>query len=245
MGHFGRDKTYAMLSTHYFWPKMKRDVERLLNRCTTCLQAKSTSYPYGLYMHLPIPKSPWSDISMDFVLGFPRTKNGKDCIFVLVDRFSKMAHFIPCNRTDDASHIATLFFREIVRFAWNTKGNRVGPGRQVPELPMEISHGQVGSKAPIFIIIAPANRRTNRSGQSKPRDTPTSPNQEEPQEFGRMHSTCGICIQSSQAFRHQDESMQGRLRFRALHRARHPTTITTSTCQHGFRQARRLHQEHP
>ena len=115
MGHFGRDKTYAMLSTHYFWPRMFCDVARLVRRCTTCLQAKSTTYPYGLYTPLPIPHVPWSDISMDFVLGLPRTKNNKDSIFVVVDRFSKMAHFIPCNRTDDASHIANLFFRDIVR----------------------------------------------------------------------------------------------------------------------------------
>jgi hypothetical protein len=115
MGHFGRDKTYELLADNFYWPKMRRDVERLVQRCVTCHKVKSKLNPHGLYIPLPVPSVPWEDISMDFVLGLPKTKRGRDSIFVVVDRFSKMAHFIPCNKSDDASHIATLFFRKIVR----------------------------------------------------------------------------------------------------------------------------------
>ena len=115
MGHFGVKKTEDVLAAHFFWPKMRRDVERFVARCTTCQKAKSRLNPHGLYMPLPVPSVPWEDISMDFVLGLPRTKKGRDSIFVVVDRFSKMAHFIPCHKTDDAANIADLFFREIIR----------------------------------------------------------------------------------------------------------------------------------
>nr|XP_027062888.1 uncharacterized protein LOC113689295 [Coffea arabica] len=115
MGHFDIAKTLMILQEHFFWPRMRSDMERHIERCVTCHQAKSKVHPYGLYTPLPIPHAPWVDLSMDFVLGLPRTRKGHDSIYVVVDRFSKMAHFIPCLKTDDAKHVVDLFFREIVR----------------------------------------------------------------------------------------------------------------------------------
>jgi hypothetical protein len=114
MGHFGAKKMEDILAGHFFWPKMRRDVARLVAHCTTCQKAKSQLNPHGLYLPLPVPSAPWEDISMDFVLGLPKTRKGRDSVFVVVDRFSKIAHFILCHKTEDATHIADLFFREIV-----------------------------------------------------------------------------------------------------------------------------------
>jgi hypothetical protein len=114
MEHFGIYKTHEVLAAHFFWSRMRCDVERLVARCTTCQKAKSRLSNHGFYMPWPILSSPWLDISMDFVLGLPRTKKGRDSIFVVVDRFSKMANFIPCHKNDDASIAAELFFREII-----------------------------------------------------------------------------------------------------------------------------------
>jgi hypothetical protein len=115
MEDFGVKKIEDVLAAHFFWPKMRYDVERYVLRCMTCNKAKSQLNPHDLYMPLSVPSVPWEDISMDFALGLPRTKRGRDNIFVVVDRFSKMTHFIPCHKSDNASHVADLFFIEIVR----------------------------------------------------------------------------------------------------------------------------------
>jgi len=76
-------------------PAMETDLQDILKRCGTCQVAKSYSLPHSLYTPLPIPTSPWVDVSMDFILGLLKTQRNKDSIFVVVDRFSKVSHFIP------------------------------------------------------------------------------------------------------------------------------------------------------
>ena len=114
-GHFGIDKTVGQLSHYYFWPRMRSEVEKFVKRCRICELAKGRSQNTGLYIPLPIPSRPWDSVSMDFILGLPKAQRGNDSIFVVVDRFSKMAHFIPCHKTSDATHVANLFFDEVVR----------------------------------------------------------------------------------------------------------------------------------
>ena len=68
-----------------------------------------------MYTPLPTLTKTWDDISMDFVLDLPKTLKKSDSMFVVVDRFSKMAHFLPCFKTSDASHISKIYFYEILR----------------------------------------------------------------------------------------------------------------------------------
>nr|GEU52981.1 reverse transcriptase domain-containing protein [Tanacetum cinerariifolium] len=98
-----------------YWPKMKRDVNMLLERCRTFHIAKTYSSNAGLYTPLSVPVAPCEDVILNFVLGLPRTQRAKDSVMVVVDRFSKMAHFVTCSKTIDASQVARLYFAEIMK----------------------------------------------------------------------------------------------------------------------------------
>jgi Integrase core domain len=92
-----------------------KDVNHYILRCITCHLTKTKSQNFGLYTPLPVPNAPWEDMSMDFVMELPRTQRSKDSIMVVVDRFSKIAHFVLCAKTMDTSNIADLYFKEIVK----------------------------------------------------------------------------------------------------------------------------------
>lgn len=102
-GTFWKRQDFAADQGTFFWPKMSVAVTRVVDRCHVCHVAKAHRSIIGLYTPLPVPEGPWDDVSLDFVVGLPRTQRQKDSIMVMVDRFSKMSYFVPCAKTYDAS----------------------------------------------------------------------------------------------------------------------------------------------
>lgn len=113
--HTGKDNTIAFIIDRFYWPKIKRDITKFVEHCGMCQLANGHTQNTGLYMPLPVPSTIWEDLSMDFVLGFPMSPRRVDLVTVVVDRFSKMAYFLPCKKAADASYVAHLFFKEVVR----------------------------------------------------------------------------------------------------------------------------------
>ena len=121
VGHPGIKRTYEMMKKFFFWPKMKGTIEQYIRNCHTCKRAKAPRDGYsGLLNPLPIPDRPWTDISMDFVTGLPESK-GHNAILMVVDRFSKMHHYIPCT-TDEEGTTAEETARMLIKHVWKLHG---------------------------------------------------------------------------------------------------------------------------
>ena len=94
---------------------MRKQVDQYVRNCHSCQPAKTSRHgTFGVLRSLPVPQKPWEDISMDFVVGLPECE-GFDAVCVVVNRLSKMRHFIPCHSTIDAVGLAKLFLREVLR----------------------------------------------------------------------------------------------------------------------------------
>ncbi|KAL0556312.1 hypothetical protein IC582_004825 [Cucumis melo] len=114
--HPGSTKMYQDLKRVYWWRNMKREVAEFVSRCLVCQQVKAPRQkPAGLLQPLSIPKWKWENVSMDFITGLPRTLRGFTVIWVVVDRLTKSAHFVPGKSTYTASKWAQLYMSEIVR----------------------------------------------------------------------------------------------------------------------------------
>ena len=95
---------------------MKKDVAEFVSRCLICQQVKAKHQrPSGLLQSLPIPQWKWEKITMDFVVGLPHFHSGYDTIWVIVDRSTKSAHFLPMKNSDLVEKLVELYVKEIVR----------------------------------------------------------------------------------------------------------------------------------
>ena len=118
-GHVGMNKTVQLISKYFYWPNMQQDINPYVRGCELCQRNKSASgKTAGKLQPLPVPEQIWEDISMDFVGPLPVTKRKHDFILVVVDRLSKMAHFLPCKSTIDGPGTARLFIDRI----WSLHG---------------------------------------------------------------------------------------------------------------------------
>nr|GEW84796.1 putative reverse transcriptase domain-containing protein [Tanacetum cinerariifolium] len=113
--HPGSDKMYQDLKKLYWWSNIKADIAIFVSKCLTCAKVKAEhQYPSGLLQQPKIPEWKWEKITMDFVLGLPRTPSGYDLIWVIVDCLTKSAHFLPMKKTDNIKKLTHQYLKEIV-----------------------------------------------------------------------------------------------------------------------------------
>ncbi|GJY41603.1 putative reverse transcriptase domain-containing protein [Tanacetum coccineum] len=109
------DKMYQDLKKLYWWPNMKAVIAGYVGKCLTCSRVKAECpNPSGLLVQPEIPMWKWERITMDFITKLPKTSNGHDTIWVIVDRLTKSAHFIPTRETDSMETLTRLYIKEIV-----------------------------------------------------------------------------------------------------------------------------------
>jgi len=114
--HPGSSKMYQDLKPRFWWTKMKKEIAAYVARCDTCCRVKAVHLkPAGSLQTLSIPDWKWEEISMDFIVRLPLTQKGHNSIWVIVDRLTKSAHFIPIHSTYRPSDYAELYFSQIVK----------------------------------------------------------------------------------------------------------------------------------
>ncbi|GJX91673.1 reverse transcriptase domain-containing protein [Tanacetum coccineum] len=113
--HPGSDKMYQDMKKLYWWPNMKANIATYVSKCLTCAKVKAEHQrPSGLLVQPEIPQWKWDNITMDFVTKLPKSSQGYDTIWVIVDRLTKSAIFMPMRETDPMDKLARMYLKEVV-----------------------------------------------------------------------------------------------------------------------------------
>ncbi|GKF33278.1 putative reverse transcriptase domain-containing protein, partial [Tanacetum coccineum] len=113
--HPGSDKMYQDMKKLYWWPNMKADISTYVSKCLTCAKVKAEHQrPLGLLVQPKIPQWKWNNITMDFVTKLHKSSQGYDTIWVIVDRLTKSAIFVPMREADPMEKLARIYLKEVV-----------------------------------------------------------------------------------------------------------------------------------
>ncbi|GJX49333.1 putative reverse transcriptase domain-containing protein [Tanacetum coccineum] len=113
--HPGSDKMYQDMKKLYWWPNMKADITTYVSKCLTYAKVKAEHQrPLGLLVQPDIPQWKWDNITMDFVMKLPKSSQGYDAIWVIVDRLTKSVIFVPMRETDPLKKLARMYLKEVV-----------------------------------------------------------------------------------------------------------------------------------
>nr|GEY56234.1 putative reverse transcriptase domain-containing protein [Tanacetum cinerariifolium] len=113
--HPGSDKMYQDMKKLYWWPNMKANIATYVSKCLTCAKVKAEHQkPSGLLVQPEIPEWKWDNITMDFVTKLPKSSQGYDTIWVIVDRLTKSAIFTTIRETDPIDKLTRIYLKEVV-----------------------------------------------------------------------------------------------------------------------------------
>jgi hypothetical protein len=145
--HPGSTKMYQDLKQHYWWTKMKIEIARYVAKCDTCRRVKAIHMKTaGPLQSLPIPTWKWEDISMDFIVGLPRIAKGYDSIWVIIDRLTKIAHFLPVKTDHPVAIYAQLYIAHVLSLHGIPKTIMSDHGPQFVSKFWEELHKSLGTK---------------------------------------------------------------------------------------------------
>jgi len=159
VGHMGQDKTIELVRRNFWWPKINERIMDFVRSCPECQHNKASRHqPYGLSLPLELVYTPWQSIAMDFITELPLSE-GCDQLWVIVDRFTKMAHFIP--------------FKEELRQTWPSfslgkSGNTMGYPRiscQTKTRGLRQKYGRSSYDSPKFVPECPHPSTSKQTGK--------------------------------------------------------------------------------
>ncbi|GJU87094.1 putative reverse transcriptase domain-containing protein [Tanacetum coccineum] len=159
--HPGADKMYLDLRDMYWWPAMKRNISTYVSKCLTCAKVKAEHQrPSGLLQQPDIPEWKWDKITMDLITKLPRSRGGYDAIWVIVDRLTKLAHFLAIRKDFSTEKLARLYINEIVaqhRVPVSIISDRDGRFTSL----LAIGTKSIGDKIRLEYCLSSSDRRIN------------------------------------------------------------------------------------